>query len=172
MPINSLFLFWGEDMDKKSLKRIKRKELLEIMLEQAKRIKELEDKLALTTKELENKKITINESGSIAEASLKLNNIFTDAQSAIDQYLDNVKDNCQKMEEEIRKKALEDREKLIEDTLAKCTKKEKVLEEKYKKLLSSANKNSKIVVKVNSVRKNKAKTTKKKESNINKKVKV
>ena len=91
-------------MDKKSLKRIKRKELLEIMLEQAKRIKELEDKLALTTKELENKKITINESGSIAEASLKLNNIFTDAQSAIDQYLDNVKDNCQKMEEEIRKK--------------------------------------------------------------------
>ena len=34
-------------MDKKSLKRIKRKELLEIMLEQAKRIKELEDKLAL-----------------------------------------------------------------------------------------------------------------------------
>ena len=138
-------------MDKKSLKRIKRKELLEIMLEQAKRIKE---------------------SGSIAEASLKLNNIFTDAQSAIDQYLDNVKDNCQKMEEEIRKKALEDREKLIEDTLAKCTKKEKVLEEKYKKLLSSANKNSKIVVKVNSVRKNKAKTTKKKESNINKKVKV
>lgn len=159
-------------MDKKSLKRIKRKELLEIMLEQAKRIKELEDKLALTTKELENKKITINESGSIAEASLKLNNIFTDAQSAIDQYLDNVKDNCQKMEEEIRKKALEDREKLIEDTLAKCTKKEKVLEEKYKKLLSSANKNSKIVVKVNSVRKNKAKTTKKKEANINKKVKV
>ena len=159
-------------MDKKSLKRIKRKELLEIMLEQAKRIKELEDKLALTTKELENKKITINESGSIAEASLKLNNIFTDAQSAIDQYLDNVKDNCQKMEEEIRKQALEDREKLIEDTLAKCTKKEKVLEEKYKKLLSSANKNSKIVVKVNSVRKNKAKTTKKKESNINKKVKV
>ncbi len=159
-------------MDKKSLKRIKRKELLEIMLEQAKRIKELEDKLALTTKELENKKITINESGSIAEASLKLNNIFIDAQNAIDQYLDNVKDNCQKMEEEIRKKALEDREKLIEDTLAKCTKKEKVLEEKYKKLLSSANKNSKIVVKVNSVRKNKAKTTKKKESNINKKVKV
>mgnify|MGYP004481331615 CR=1 FL=1 len=172
MPINSLFCSRGEDMDKKSLKRIKRKELLEIMLEQAKRIKELEDKLALTTKELENKKITINESGSIAEASLKLNNIFTDAQSAIDQYLDNVKDNCQKMEEEIRKKALEDREKLIEDTLAKCTKKEKVLEEKYKKLLSSANKNSKIVVKVNSVRKNKAKTTKKKESNINKKVKV
>lgn len=159
-------------MDKKSLKRIKRKELLEIMLEQAERIKELEDKLALTTKELENKKITINESGSIAEASLKLNNIFTDAQSAIDQYLDNVKDNCQKMEEEIRKKTLEDREKLIEDTLAKCTKKEKVLEEKYKKLLSSANKNSKIVVKVNSVRKNKAKTTKKKEANINKKVKV
>ena len=159
-------------MDKKSLKRIKRKELLEIMLEQAKRIKELEDKLALTTKELENKKITINESGSIAEASLKLINIFIDAQNAIDQYLDNVKDNCQKMEEEIRKKALEDREKLIEDTLAKCTKKEKVLEEKYKKLLSSANKNSKIVVKVNSVRKNKAKTTKKKESNINKKVKV
>ena len=159
-------------MDKKSLKRIKRKELLEIMLEQAKRIKELEDRLTLTTKELENKKITINESGSIAEASLKLNNIFTDAQSAIDQYLDNVKDNCQKMEEEIRKKALEDREKLIEDTLAKCAKKEKALDEKYKKLLNSANKNSKIVVKVNSVRKNKAKTTKKKESNINKKVKV
>ena len=65
-------------MEAKDLRKIKRKELLELMLAQAKRIEELENNLTKVTNELNSKKIKIKESGSIAEASLKLNLVFTE----------------------------------------------------------------------------------------------
>ena len=71
---------------KNDLKRLKRKELLEILLEQTKRIEELEDKLDILQKELDSKNISINQSGSLAEASLKLSNIFKSADDAIEIY--------------------------------------------------------------------------------------
>ena len=58
-------------------------------------------------KELESKKINIKESGSIAEAALKLNNIFEDAQKSIDDYVSNVKDRCEEMIEETKNKCTE-----------------------------------------------------------------
>lgn len=64
-------------MEQKDLKKIKRKELLELMLEQAKRIQELELEIKDLKSELDSKKIKIKESGSIAEAALKLNNIYS-----------------------------------------------------------------------------------------------
>ena len=85
-------------MEQKELKRLKRKELLELMLEQAKRIQELELELKSVQDELDSKRIKIKESGSIAEASLKLNEVFESAQKAVDQYYENIKDNCKKME--------------------------------------------------------------------------
>ena len=42
-------------------------------------------------KELKNKRIDIQRSGSIAEASLKLTKIFEEAQKAADLYLSNIK---------------------------------------------------------------------------------
>ena len=79
-------------MEKQDLRKFKRKDLLELLLKQATRIKELEDEIIEINKELESKKINIKESGSIAEAALKLNNIFEDAQKSIDDYVSNVKD--------------------------------------------------------------------------------
>ena len=70
-------------MEKKDLRKFKRKDLLELLLKQATRIKELEDEIIEINKELESKKINIKESGSIAEAALKLNNIFEDAQKSM-----------------------------------------------------------------------------------------
>ena len=66
----------GGFMDDKKLRKISRKELLEILLSQAKRIDELEQKLEKAESKLNSKRITIDNSGSIAEASLKLNGIF------------------------------------------------------------------------------------------------
>lgn len=150
-------------MDKKDLRKLKRKELLEIMLEQAKRIKELERELDRANKELDNKKIKIKESGSIAEASLKLNNIFSDAQEAIDQYFDNVKESCKKLENSIKKEALDEKKKMLALTEEKCKKREIELEEKYNKLMSGANSYNNVVVKVSPKAKNRTtskKTTK------------
>lgn len=73
------------------LKRMSRKDLLELLVLQSKKIDELTSELEKTKKLLLSKQITIKESGSIAEASLKLNKIFEDAQLAANQYLENIK---------------------------------------------------------------------------------
>ena len=61
------------------------------MLAQAEEIDDLRAQLAAAKKELENKRIDIQQSGSIAEASLKLTNVFEEAQKAADLYLSNIK---------------------------------------------------------------------------------
>lgn len=86
-------------MNKQSLKKLNRKELLELILEQTNRIKELEDENIKLQNELNEKIIKIEESGSIAEASLKLNNLFEDAQKAIDDYIYNLEDRYGKIYE-------------------------------------------------------------------------
>ena len=75
---------------KEKKKRRTKKELLEILVLQNKRIDELEKELEETKKLLDSKLILINEAGSIAEASLKLNKVFEAAQEAANQYLENI----------------------------------------------------------------------------------
>lgn len=75
----------------KDLKKLKRAELLEIMLEQGRQIDSLKEEIDKLQKELENKTIQIEESGSLAEASLRVTKIFTEAQKAVDVYLYNRK---------------------------------------------------------------------------------
>lgn len=77
-------------MTDKELRKLNRAELLEILLEQTKRVEALQAELELKNKELENRKIMIDRAGSIAEASLRLNEVFEAAQRAADQYLENV----------------------------------------------------------------------------------
>lgn len=77
-------------MTDKDLRKLSRKQLLELLLKQTQRADELEKRLMETEKRLADKKLILAETGSIAEASLKLNGIFEAAQEAADQYLENV----------------------------------------------------------------------------------
>lgn len=83
----------------KELRRLRRKDLLELLLEQSKENEDQRLLLAVQKKKilhleqkLQNRKIDIAEAGSLAEASLRLNGIFDAAQAAAQQYLDNLKD--------------------------------------------------------------------------------
>ena len=76
--------------ENKSLKKLSREELLEMLIEKEKRVEELETELAKAREELEDKRIRIERSGSIAEAALRLNGVFEAAQAAVDQYLLNM----------------------------------------------------------------------------------
>lgn len=78
-------------MTNSKLKKLNRKQLLELMLEQSKRIDQLEQELEQAREELENRRIIAEKAGSIAEASLQLNKVFEAAQLAADQYLENVR---------------------------------------------------------------------------------
>lgn len=75
-----------------SFKKLKRKDLLEILLLQNRKIDELQEELNRTRKLLKKREIIISEAGSIAEASLKLNGVFEAAQKAADDYLKSIKE--------------------------------------------------------------------------------
>ena len=76
--------------DKNMLKKLSRQDLLEMLIESERYVKHLERELAKTKKQLDDRRIMIENSGSIAEAALKLSGIFEAAQAAADQYLENI----------------------------------------------------------------------------------
>ena len=78
-------------MTNKELKRLTRAELLEMLLIQSREKQRLEEELGEARKALEKRELMVAEAGSIAEASLRLNQVFEAAQKAADQYLENVK---------------------------------------------------------------------------------
>ncbi len=72
------------------LKKLKRDQLLELLLEQTKRADALEQQLKEKDEQLKSKEILLEESGNIAEAALRLNNIFENAQRTADQYIESI----------------------------------------------------------------------------------
>lgn len=54
--------------------------------------------------QLQDRMLIISETGTLAEAALRLNGVFQAAQDACDQYTHNVQTRCQQMEEETRRK--------------------------------------------------------------------
>lgn len=126
-------------MNDKELRKASRKELLEIILAQTNRIEELEIALDDVSKKLNSKKIIMKESGSLAEATLKLSEIFEHADLVAKEYLEKVKENCLVMEKETKKECRELKKKMITETEKKCQK----LEEQAKKQITQKEKKSK-----------------------------
>ena len=101
-----------------NLKKLNRKQLLEILLEQTKRIEELEVELQKTKDKLKDKNVKINNVGSLAEASLILSDIFKAADEAIAIQIQNI-ENMAKEEEKRVKKELRQFKKKEKEKLAK-----------------------------------------------------
>lgn len=78
-------------MTDKELHKLKRAELLEMMIEQGREIERLQARLAEAEAKLAKRELLVAQAGSIAEASLAVHEIFEAAQRAADQYLENVK---------------------------------------------------------------------------------
>ena len=78
-------------MTERELHKLSRSELLGIMLDQSREIDRLNKRVDELLRQVEEKNIIIKESGSIAEAAMRLNHIFEDAQRAADQYVQSVK---------------------------------------------------------------------------------
>lgn len=94
-------------MTEKELKKLSRRQLLELLLKQTEYSEFLEKKLKETERKLDDKILIEAEAGSIAEASLRLNGVFEAAQAAANQYLSNIKrihDNKEKLLLELEKK--------------------------------------------------------------------
>ena len=77
-------------MTEKELRRLSRAELLEMLLAQTEENSQLKRELQEAREALTDRKIAIEESGSMAEAALRLNGVFEAADQAVRQYLENM----------------------------------------------------------------------------------
>lgn len=94
-------------MADKELRRMSRPELIEIIYALKSNEEALQKKNAVLKEQLDDRTIRIKEAGSIAEASLQLNDVFSAAQAAADEYLDSVKAANADMEEKKQTAAIE-----------------------------------------------------------------
>ncbi|EID18438.1 hypothetical protein [Streptococcus anginosus] len=84
-------------MEQKELRKLRRVDLLELLVTQAKENEQLRQQVQKLQAELNSRKILVEKAGSIADASIALNKLFETAQATADQYLENIK----RMEQEL-----------------------------------------------------------------------
>ena len=93
-------------MNAKDMRRLGRRDLLEMMLTLRRENEQLHRQLAQAQRQLEDRRIGIEESGSLAEAALRLSGVFAAAQTACDQYTQNVQQRCADLEAETKRRCL------------------------------------------------------------------
>ena len=96
-------------MTEKELRKLKRVELLELLVEQTTEMEELRSQLAQAQKALEERDILLQKAGSIAEAALALNKVFEAADQAAKDYVASVKAVCDRQAAEMSREAAGDR---------------------------------------------------------------
>lgn len=98
-------------MTEKELRKLNRAELLELLLELSRENETLREQLRQTEAALADRRLRLDQAGSIAEAALQVSGIFEAAQQAADQYLSSVnelstrqEEICARMEAETKRK--------------------------------------------------------------------
>jgi serine phosphatase RsbU (regulator of sigma subunit) len=81
-----------DKMTDKELRKLHREDLLQILISQQRQIDELNAAMEESEAALNDKKIALEESGSIAEAALRLSGVFTAAQDAADRYTEEMRE--------------------------------------------------------------------------------
>lgn len=99
-------------MTDEELKKLKRADLLELLVAQGKENEALQEKLRQAEAALWDRQIQLDEAGNIAEAALRLSGVFQAAQQASNQYLENIRkmheeteSRCARLEETSRARA-------------------------------------------------------------------
>ncbi len=108
-----------------------------MLLEQSREADQLREQLRQTEEQLRRRQLDLQEAGSIAEASMRVNQVFEAAQKAADQYLDSVRTLSGRQAlvcEESRRKS----EQLLAETQAKCQALEAETQEKCSRMLREA----------------------------------
>lgn len=78
-------------MTEKELRRLNRKELLQLLIGQMEENQILQEQLKDSVSRLQERQIMVEKAGSLAEASLLLNGVFQAAEDSASQYLENIR---------------------------------------------------------------------------------
>ena len=124
-------------MIQKELKRLSRKELVDIIYQLKKNEQELEEEISLLKKEIEDKRIRLSEVGTIAEAALSVTDIFSEAQKTADIYLSEIS--------ALKEEAEKERQQRLSETEEVCKQKLVEAEEECQKRLLEAEEKVKAV---------------------------
>ena len=98
-------------MTDRQLRKASRIDLLKLLLEQKKENETLRQQLAQIQEQLRQRQIAIDQSGTLAEAALKLSGIFDAAECACQYYTENIRNLSVRQEEICRTMERETREK-------------------------------------------------------------
>ena len=98
-------------MTDRELRKASRRELLQLLVEEKRENDMLRDQLQQMRLQLDKRQLQLDQSGTLAEAALKLSGIFDAAESACQYYTENIRtlsgrqeEICRKMEQETRDK--------------------------------------------------------------------
>ena len=128
-------------MTDKELQKLSRSALLEMLLEQSRENDRLRAQVEELARQLSDRQFKIDQAGSIAEASMQINQVFESAQAAAEQYLENIwalsgrqEQICRQLEEESTQKA----NALLAETERKCRTMEAATTEKCARMTKEA----------------------------------
>ena len=133
-------------MNDNDLRKLSRADLLEMLIEQSQEVEILREKLAAAEEALQKREIAIRNAGSIAEASLQLNGVFEAAQSASQQYLENIERLSRQQEafcQQLEKESVLRAEQRIAEAVRKCEKLEADTKIRCAEMLNKAKADSK-----------------------------
>lgn len=119
-------------MISKELKRLSRRELVDIIYQLKKNEQEMQEEIESLKNELQDKRIRISTAGSIADAAISVTSLFSTAQMTADLYLREISCMREDADRECAKK-IEEAEKRVRDILADGEKKFDILKAAYKR---------------------------------------
>ena len=117
-------------MINKELKRLSRRELVDIIYQLKKNEQEMQEEIESLKSELQDKRIRISMAGSIADAAMSVTNVFSTAQMTANLYLREISLMKEDTEKECTKK-VEEAEKKVKEILADGEKKFDALKVAY-----------------------------------------
>ena len=124
-------------MKQPDLRGLSRSDLLEILIQQAEELEQLRKENAEYRQQLQEKKLALDEAGSIAEAALKVSGIFDAAQQASARYLESIELLTAKKQADA-----DTARQLLEETQAKCSVMWEDTNKRCEKMLEKAKRDS------------------------------
>lgn len=128
-------------MVEKELKRLKKVDLLELLISQSRENEQLKEQLEQAQAQLAKRQLDLEQTGSIAEAALQVSGIFQVAQDAADQYLENIRQRSERQDEICAQRdqaSQEQADRLLAETKAKCKAMEDEIKAKCQHLIEEA----------------------------------
>ena len=117
-------------MFNKELKKLSRRELVDLLYQMKKNEEQMQEEIAALQQAVEDKRLRISVAGSIAEAAMDITNLMSTAQMTADLYLREI--SCMKIDaEEECRRMIEDARKKADKIVADGEKRLADLEERY-----------------------------------------